>query len=97
MSIAMRSAATRASLADPDLEQPQPAVLDRELDVAQVGVVALEQVRMTPQLVGDRGQPLVERRRSAAVCVRARDDVLALRVEQDVAVQGSARRSTGCA
>ena len=32
----------RAPLADPDLEHPEPAVLDRELDVAQVGVVALQ-------------------------------------------------------
>ena len=34
----------RAALADPDLEHPEAAVLDRELDVAQVGVVALEPV-----------------------------------------------------
>ena len=34
----------RAALADPDLEHPEPALLDRELDVAEVGVVALERV-----------------------------------------------------
>ena len=36
----------RAALADPDLEHPEPALLDRELDVAQVGVVALEPRRV---------------------------------------------------
>ena len=37
----------RAALADPDLEHPEPAVLDRELDVAQVGVVVLQTRRRT--------------------------------------------------
>ncbi len=50
----------RASLPDPHLEQPEAPALDGELDVAQIGVVALQQVRVTPQLVGHRGQALVE-------------------------------------
>ena len=45
----------RAPLADPDLEEPKPAVLDRELDVAEVAVVALEAVGHGAQLGGDVG------------------------------------------
>ena len=87
----------RAALADPDLEQPQPALLDRELDVAQVARSgAPAGSACVAQLGGDRGQPLVEDGDRLGP-VRPGDDVLALGVEQDVAVQASARRSRGCA
>ena len=76
----------RAALADPDLEEPEPAVLDRELDVAQVGVVVLEAARALPQLGGDGRKTLVERRDRLGR-VRPGDDVLALGIEQDVAVE----------
>ena len=82
----------RAALADPDLEQPEPARLDRELDVAQVPEVALETRGGRPELGGDLREPLVEdgdRLRR----VGPRDDVLALRLEQDVAVEAPARPS----
>ena len=78
----------RAALADPDLEQPQPAVLDRELDVAHVGVVALEPVGVAAQLTGDGGHALVEDRDRLGG-MGAGDDVLALGVEHDVAIQRS--------
>ena len=76
----------RAALADADLEHPEPTVLDRELDVAQVGVVVLQPRRVVAQVRGDGRQPLVEHGDRLGR-VRAGDDVLALGVEQDVAVQ----------
>ena len=76
----------RAPLPDPDLEQPQPALLDRELDVAQSPKWRSSMSRMTPQLVGHRRHPLVEDRDRLGP-VGAGDDVLALGVEQHVAVE----------
>ena len=96
MSTAIRSGGLRAALADPDLEHPEPAFLDRELDVAQVGVVPLQPRGVIAQLGGDRRQSLVEDGDRLGL-VRPGHDVLALGVEQHVAVQRSARRSPGCA
>ena len=63
ISTAIRSAARGTALADPDLEHPEPALLDGELDVAQVGVVALEHrgvfgaARLRPRAGGRPGSP----------------------------------------
>ncbi len=80
------------ALADPGLEHPQLAALDRELDVAQVAVVLL-------QLRHDAGQLRVGRRVQVAQLLQlhrvadTRDDVLALGVLQVVAVDaGTAGR-----
>ncbi len=72
-------------LADPGLQHPQLAALDRELDVAQVAVVGLQAAHDLTQLGERGGVELVEvgeRQRVAD----ARHDVLALRVLQVVAV-----------
>ncbi len=82
----------RAALADPALEHPEPARLDRELDVAQVRVVPLQTRGVGAELGGDRRQTLVEHRDRLRL-VAARHDVLTLGVEQDVAVQS---RLAGC-
>ncbi len=76
-----------AALPDAHLEHPEPSVLDRELDVAEVAVVALQAVRVLAQLARDIGHPRVEARDRLGV-MRPGDDVLALRVEHDVAVEG---------
>ena len=77
----------RRPLADADLEHPEPALLDRELDVAAVPVVVLERRGVAPQLGRDVRHPLVEDPDVLGL-VRARDHVLALGVEHDVAVEG---------
>ena len=74
-----------APLADPDLEQPEPALFDRELDVAQIGEVPLQPHRVVPQVGCDRGHPLVQDRDRHGL-MRPGDDVLALGVEHDVPV-----------
>ena len=76
----------RAPLPDAALEHPQLAVLDRELDVAEVPVVALQASRVLVELAPDLRHPLVEDRDRLRP-VGAGDDVLALGVEHDVAVQ----------
>ncbi len=74
------------ALAHPDLEHPEPALLDRELDVAAVAVVALEDRGVPAQLGGDLRHPLVQDPHVLGP-VGARDHVLALGVEHDVAVE----------
>ena len=74
-----------------DVELP---VLDRELDVLHVAVVLLEPRHRLEQLVVRLRQALahlLDRLRRAD----ARDDVLALRVDEVLAVERRARRSTG--
>ena len=50
MSTAIREGGLGAALADPDLEQPQAPRLDGELDVAQVGEVALQELGVGGEL-----------------------------------------------
>ena len=76
-----------SALADTHLEHPELAPLDRELDVAEVRIVALEVVSVAAQFRPDRRQALVEGGQRFGA-MRARDDVLPLSVEQDVAVDG---------
>ncbi len=76
----------RAALADPDLEHPEAGVLDRELDIAQVRVVAFQPGRVIAQLCRHVRQPRIKDADRLGL-VRARDDVLALGIEHDVAVQ----------
>ena len=75
----------RGALADARLQEPKLPALDRELDVAHVAVVALQDVHPAAELlVGrrvDLGQ-LVQPQRVPD----AGDDVLALRVRKVVAV-----------
>ena len=75
----------RGPLADPGLEHPELAALDGELDVAHVLVVVLERRHDREQLVvrGLVDLAHVGQRHRVA---DARDDVLALRVLQVVAV-----------
>ncbi len=76
------------------LEEVEPSLLDRELDVLHVAVVALERRHRLEELVVRLGQPsahLLERLRRAD----AGDDVLALSVDEVLAVRRPARRSTG--
>lgn len=75
----------RRPLADAGLEHPQLAAFDGELDVAEVAVVGLQRLHDPHQPVVGRavdGRELGERHGVAD----ARDDVLALRVLQVVAV-----------
>ena len=76
----------RAALADPHLEHPDLALLDRELDVAEVAVVALKHFRVAPELGARLGQALVKGAQGVRL-VGAGHDVLALGVEHDVAVE----------
>ena len=70
-------------------------VLDRELDVLHVAVVLLEPVHRLDELVERLGQHVAHRldrlRRADAG-----DDVLALRVREELAVEAATRPSTGC-
>ena len=73
------------ALADPGLEHPELAALDRELDVAEVAVVGLQASHDGQQLfvrAGVEGREVVEGEGVAD----ARDDVLALGVGEVVAV-----------
>ncbi len=74
------------ALPDPDLEQEQAALLDRELDVAAVAVVVLEALGVGTQLCLDGGQARGKAGDRLGP-VRAGHHVLALGVEQDVAVE----------
>ena len=78
----------RRSLADPGLEHPQLAALDGELDVAQVAVVVLEEVHVAEELVEAALVELLQLRQRDGVVVSG-DDVLALRVDQVVAVHAA--------
>ena|GEM_PF-1319213 len=73
------------ALAHPRLQHPQPAALDRELDVAQVPVVRLELAHRAPQVAVRAGVDALEVGQGRRV-PDPRDDVLALRVRQVVAV-----------
>ena len=88
ISTAIRRAACGRPLADPDLEHPEPALLDRELDVAAVAVVALERGPRSGAARAATAGMRASRTDDRLGRVRARDDVLALGVEQDVAVEG---------
>ncbi len=74
-----------AALPDPTLEEPQLAALDRELDVAQVPVEALERHGIAFKLARHGWQADRELGQCFGL-VAARDDVLALCVEHHVAV-----------
>ena len=86
MATAAFSAAAAVRFADARLEQVERALLDRELDVLDVAVVPLER--------GHRLDELRERLREALLHPRERlgradpgDDVLALRVDEELAVE----------
>ena len=86
MSTAAFSAAAAVRFALLRLEQVEPVVLDRELDVLHVSVVLLEPAHRVDQLlerVGKRLLHLRERLRRAD----AGDDVLALRIGEELAVE----------
>ena len=84
------------ALAHPGLQHPELAVLDGELDVAQVAVVPLEGRHVRHQLVEAGLVDLLEVVQRDGVA-DARDDVLALRVLEVVAVDalGAGRRVAG--
>ena len=73
------------ALADPGLEHPELALLDGELGVAHVAVVRFEAVEDLEQLGVDLGELLLQLRDRLGVA-DAGDDVLTLRVDQEVAV-----------
>ena len=77
---------TGRALACPRLQKVQPALLDRELDVLHVTVVALEPVERRRQLREGLRQP-VAHHRDRLGRPNARDDVLALRVDEELAIQ----------
>ena len=94
MSTAMRSAAGGRPLPRARLEDVEGALLDRELDVLHLAVVLLEpRHRRGELLVGGR-EPL-RHGRDRLGRADAGDDVLALRVDEELAPQTRARRSTG--
>ena len=74
------------ALADPSLEHPQLALLDREFGVAHVGVVRLEPNEDVEQVLVDLGEVM---RHPVEVLglADAGNDVLALGVDQEVAVR----------
>src|SRR6185437_6117196 len=73
------------ALADPGLEHPELALLDGELGVAHVAVVALQAVEDVEELAVDLGEGGFEGGEGLGVA-DAGDDVLALSVDQEVAV-----------
>ena len=86
----------RGALPDAGLEEEEAALLDRELDVAHVAVVLLEVVHRLEQLAVRLGEPLPHRVELLGDA-DAGDDVLALRVHEEVAVARRPRRWPGCA
>ena len=74
------------ALADARLQHEQATLLDRELDVAHVAVVVLEQLHHAEQLLVRLGE-LVAHRVERLGDADAGDDVFALRVRQEVAVR----------
>ena len=74
------------ALADAGLQHPQLALLDGELGVAHVAVVPLEAVEDVHQLGVDRRELGLQRVEVLGVA-DAGDDVLALRVDEEVAVR----------
>ena len=83
------------ALADARLQDEQAALLDRELDVAHVAVVVLEQVHHVDQLLVALGE-VVAHRRERLGDADARDDVFALRVGEEVAVGRVLAGRQGC-
>ena len=86
------------ALAHPGLQHPQPPVLDGELDVLHIGVVLLEVVPDSVELVVDLGHGSLERRKVLVLLVfgglvervggaDARHHILALGVGQPLAVE----------
>ena len=91
ISTAIRSAAVAVRLPGAGLEEVELPLLDRELDVLHVAVVRLEPLERRGQLSVGLRQPLVHRRD------RLRrpdpgDDVLALRVDEELAVEARLAR-----
>ena len=82
------------ALADPGLEHPELALLDRELGVAHVAVVRFEAGEDLHQLVVDRRELALQRGERLGVA-DAGDDVLALGVHEEVAVGALLRPSPG--
>src|SRR5205085_3205513 len=76
----------RAALADPNLKQPELALLDGELDVAQIGQVPLERARRLPQLDASLGQPPLKRIQGFG-SMSSRNNVFTLSREHHIAVQ----------
>ena len=76
----------RVALRRAGLEDEQPPVLDRVLDVLDVPVVALEPLERLDQLRMDGGHPGGKPVEGLGVADPG-NDVLALRVEQEVAVR----------
>jgi hypothetical protein len=82
----------RAALAHSGLQDPQPAVLDGELHVAQVAVVLFQDGQVAEQLRVD-GRLVVRHVRQRGRRATAVDDVLALGVLEVVTIgAGGARR-----
>jgi len=79
----------RGALADAGLQEPQLAALDGELDVAQVAVVGLQAAHDGAQLVVGGLVQALEVGQGQGVA-DAGDDVLALGVDQVVAVDAGA-------
>ena len=83
------------ALRRPRLQQVEPVVLDRELEVLHVAVVLLEPSRRLQELlVRGSGSRLPIRASGSGVRMPG-DDVLALRVEQELADDARPRPSTG--
>ena len=88
----------RRTLAISRLQDPEPALLDRKLDVLHVPIVRLEPTHMILELLEDRRHLLLERRvlrpahRALALRQRlrraqSRHDVLALRIQKVLAIE----------
>ena len=76
------------------LQEVEPVVLDRELDVLHVAVVRSSSATACSSSlvrVRKRSQHACDRLR----CARSRDDVLALGVDEELAVQPGLHRSRG--
>ena len=82
----IRSAACAVRLAGARLQHVERALLDRELDVLHLAVVLLEPLDRRDELVVGLGQQLAHARDRLGRA-DAGDDVLALRVLQELAVQ----------
>ncbi len=73
------------ALADADLQHPELALLDGELEVQHVAVVGLHAVHVPEQLLEQGGEAVTDRGERFGVA-HPGDDVLTLGVEQEVAV-----------
>jgi hypothetical protein len=77
---------SRGALADPNLEEPELSLIDRELDVAHVAEGTLERCGVAAQLGGNVGQSFLQGRDRLGRVVSG-DHVLALGREENVAVR----------